>query len=273
MAENFMTEHSKIRKKRNTQPIYNGTTINLNISHSMNFVTENIGKAQKNDEVYYNFDKEKFIGNLNGMTKFFVALGSLDSRLVVGNIESRKELHYVHIPRFVRTGENFLKLNSAESLRKGLNFDLEELNYGDTFYLESNWIILQQSELLSKNIKTEKKFINGIINTNKDKNFKKDEKEKLIKQSSVITFNENKTTEKKDENDGKIVRYLVDTSNIVFPSNTDADTESLRIGPSVCVKYMGTLGGHWPTPQVNILPPNYFFYCIVLFVLFGHLLI
>jgi hypothetical protein len=267
MAENFMTEHSKIRKKKYVEPIYyetNATTTNVNTSLAIKFFTGNIEPQKiEDEEVYYNFDKEKFIGNLNGMTKFFVALGSLDSRLFTGNLESKKEFHYVHIPRFVSTHENFLESSSVDRVRKGLNFDLKKLNYGDTFYLESNWVKLEQSELLSNSIKTEKKFVNGIINRN---DAKKDKK--LLIQSTVITSNERNSTEKKDKNNEKIVQNFNNNSNINSLSNTDIDD---RVRPSVCVKYMGTLGGNWPTPQVRTFTFLIFslvmfrFFCFFLF--------
>jgi hypothetical protein len=268
MAENFMTEHSKIRKKRNVGPIYvepiynktNTTTTYVNTSLAIKFFTGNIEPQKiEDEEVYYNFDKEKFIGNLNGMTKFFVALGSLDSRLFKGNLESKKELHYVHIPRFVSTTENILESSSVDSLRKELNFDLKKLNYGDTFYLESNWVKLEQSELLSNNVKTEKKFVNGIINRS---NAKKDKK--LLIQSTVINSNEKNSTEKKDKNSEKIVRYLDNNSNIDSLSNTHI--EDIGVRPSVCVKYMGNLGGNWPTPQVRTFTPLNFL--LIMFYLF-----
>ena len=272
-----MTEHSKIRKKTNKQSVSNQTTVNTYMSNNTIFTTENHGSDQKigNEEVYYNFDKEKFIGNLNGMTKFFVALGSLDSRLDSVNLETKKELHYVHIPRFVRTSENKLKSNLEGRVREGdINFDFNNLNSGDTFVLESKWIKVEQSELIANNIKTEKKFINGIINRNnnirdKKDNIKiKDKNGKMLLFTHVL-FNKNNSIEKINENNTDIKKnfdqYSNNNNNIynnnvnyVRDSNNDNDNNVKSVA-SVCVKYMGSLGGIWPTPQVIIFTPQNFF--------------
>ena len=112
MAENFMTHHSIRRKIINDEK-------NSSIKNRKNNISEkNDTSREENDsEVFFNFDNKKFIKSLNGMTKFFVALGSLDSRSQNFNDTKTNILHYVHIPNTVRTSTNQVSTKKIFSLK------------------------------------------------------------------------------------------------------------------------------------------------------------
>ena len=69
-----------------------------------------------NGEVFLNFDKKKFVKNINGMTKFFIALGVLDSRFDNDQISDQETiLHYIHIPLNLLQDERLHALTKIEN--------------------------------------------------------------------------------------------------------------------------------------------------------------
>ena len=305
MAENFMTLHSILRENNNSIKKILKNKINLNNQTASNIDNklpnivvknhiENYRSFQGtgNGEVFYNFDKKKFIKNINGMTKFFIALGTLDSRYDEEQVvEKKRVLHYIHIPStipideniFSHKNENMLKIKN-EIINSNNNFDnnknhsykkattprwkseftsIMNLVAGDTFLLHSNWIESQQSEMLinnenyqindanildNKNTKkinqNEKLFISGKINNNKNKNFLK------FLDKEITKTNDSKLKIKIANS----TRYLRIEEKILIEKEKEKEKENRsteKNDNTVCVKYMGNIGGLWPTPQAR----------------------
>ena len=113
MAENFLTAHSIIREQKIAEynlKIEQNSTINIDdkIQSKRNF---------GHGEVFYNFDKKKFVGKLNGFTKLLIALGTLNSPFdnFYSNYTDKKNiLHYVYITPTLRTSNHLMKENVYE---------------------------------------------------------------------------------------------------------------------------------------------------------------
>ena len=296
-----MTSHSILRENKNSFKKILKNKINLNNQTASNIDNqlsnivvknhrENFRNFQGNGEVFFNFDKKKFIKNINGMTKFFIALGTLDSRYDEEQVvEKKRVLHYIHIPTTIPIEENIFfhrneNENKNENINSNNNFDnnknhsykkvipnrrnseftsIKNLVPGDTFLLHSNWIESQQSEILfnnenyqineanihdSNNTKkinqNEKLFISGKINNNKNKKFLKfsDEEIKKVNDLKLKLKIANST------------RYLRMEGNVLIEETKEKEKDNGSMEKNdntVCVKYMGNIGGLWPTPQAR----------------------
>ena len=322
MAENFMTFHSILRQEINIRKNGIKNDINSNNQTTLNEGNQLSNILVKNDfensknfygngEVFYNFDKKTFIKNINGMTKFFIALGTLDSRFDDEQILGKKTiLHYVHIPSTLPKNKNVL-LNNDENMlpvkneiineNNDVNYNkkndftsIKQLYVGDTFLLHSDWIESQQSETLIntenyKNIDTklfddkiileknenvnEKLFISGKVNNNKNENFLK------ISQEEIIRVNDQKSGIK-TKNSTNYLRIhdetLLENENVKESENVNENKNIKKNVNAVCVKFMGNIGGLWPTPQVRTCYPfrtysslllSFFLFWIILLVL------
>lgn len=258
MAENFMSAHSILRQEKMKNK--NENTSNISITNIQNENNEFRNNVYGYGEVYYNFDKKKFVKNINGMTKLFIALGTLDSRYDnKKNMEKKNLLHYVHIPlnvpkekkKILNKNEDVIKIEGDitnendnkddKNIKLHTDFtSMKNLIAGDTFLLHSNWIESQQSEILfnveniavNENVKL---FIAGQINNNKNENFIE-----IYRHEGLERDYQNSTT---NTNNLRILKEIIgkNVNKISVGGNNNA----------VCVKYMGSIGGLWPTPQVR----------------------
>jgi hypothetical protein len=78
MAENLMTQHSILRERERKRRRKEFLLRSTNSSTIQMDVRANV-QDNSHRNVYYNLDKKSFIGQLNGFTKFLVALGTLES--------------------------------------------------------------------------------------------------------------------------------------------------------------------------------------------------
>jgi hypothetical protein len=117
MAENFMVQHSILR--------HDGMLTNAS-------------------NVYYNFDKDGFINELNGVTKMIISLGTIGTLLMKEKIA------------------NYIYFNSKKDQ------DIAStLQYGQTFTIKINKIKEHLIEDLSPSIDTEKRFVMNLDKTYK----------------------------------------------------------------------------------------------------------
>lgn len=250
-----MTHHS-IRRKKIKDKIISA------IKKEKSFSVEVIDDLLPSDysEVFFNFDNEKFIKSLNGMTKFFVALGSSDFTSQINPNKTKINiLHYVHVPNNVRTPE-------IKTLRQNGKFNTDYIGFskfvvGDTFMLQSNSLESQQTENLSFTEKenVEKLFVSGVINSKKNAFFVHEIKQNNLmykKYQNTETFIDNEfasnKTSKMEEAPSKFDTKSRTLSKAI--NNTilnDFNTNNKK--SAVCVKFMGNIGGNWPTPQVRYL--------------------
>ena len=278
MAENFMSAHSILRQEKKRTENLNNNNSNTTITNIIqNNAFENV---YGNGVVYYNFDKKKFVKSINGMTKLFIALGTLDSRYDnKKNMEKKNLLHYVHIPlnipkekkKTLNKNENVIMIESdvttenddKDNKNKKLHTDftsMKNLIAGDTFLLHSNWIESQQYEVLSvyekkkendhnsfdsyRQSKNEKLFISGEINNNKNENF-------IQIYRDEYTGGEKHQKNTSNSNNLRILEEIEGKNE-----NKNKNKNSVqRNNNAVCVKYMGSIGGLWPTPQVRTCNP------------------
>ena len=120
MAENFMVQHSILR--------HDGMLTNAS-------------------NVYYNFDKDGFIKELNGVTKMIVSLGTIGTLLMKEKIA------------------NYIYFNSKKDQ------DIAStLQYGQTFTIKINKIKEHLIEDLSPSIDTDKRFVMNLDKSNNNNN-------------------------------------------------------------------------------------------------------
>lgn len=298
MAENFMSAHSILRQEKIKNKTENENTLNGTIE---NIIENNGFDLHGNGEVFYNFDKKKFVRSINGMTKFLIALGTLNSRFDnEKNSEKKTILHYVHIPVNIPKEKKKLLDNKNYNVRKiesdvkseidnkdnsemKLNTELtsmKNLIAGDTFLLHSNWIESQQSEILN-DVEIKKKNKHNFLSDKNTIEKIKNKNEKLFI-SGKINNNKNEKFIKISQNDQNLeikAEYSIndDTNNNNLRVQEDIVGENknknLVTGDSsaVCVKYMGSIGGLWPTPQVRSCHTirtyslSYFFLMLIVF--------
>ena len=263
MAENFMAQHSILREKNileNSIKKNTSSTITINSNNNNNVSNNNIFSHK---EVFYNFDKKKFIGKLNGFTKFLISLGTLNSpndNFYSKKIDEKNILHYVYIPSIVRTTNEVSQKKKEENLKifdeselfdkkndfnTDKNFNLNNLISGDTFLLKSKWIESQQTEILSQNNKN--LFISGKLNLNKNQNFNNfycgnEEKKKIRKSDNKTMIIENKNND--------ISSVSITSSSSLSSLSSLSSSSSSSSSSSVCVKFIDHVGGVWPTTQV-----------------------
>ena len=266
MAENFLTAHSIIREKNiNEYNSKNKLNSTINIAEKKNSGKTQTIKKSGHGEVFYNFDKKKFVGKLNGFTKFLIALGTLNSpfdNFYSNYTDEKNILHYIYITSTVRTSNQLMKSNIFEDKNDNqFDFNLNNLVIGDTFLLESKFIESQQTEILSTKInKIEKFFTSGKIVVGKKNNFLplessvknfKNFDEFFNNSVKIIKIND----EKKEEKNNKI--NIVTDINIKnninkndFNKNDFTNDDKNKRVSSVCVQFAGHIGGTWPTVQV-----------------------
>lgn len=144
MAENFMVQHSILRE---------------------------VKRLSNSSIAYFNVDKYKFVGELNGVTKFLTIMGLTDGSL--------KSAHFLHLPNF--------------------NEPLKTLSVGSTIIIDKNQ--MKNHQIFDMTIGPDMKFVT---------------------KSTSVSLSPTKSLTK----------------------------------PQQCVKYMGTVGGEWPTPQRGHWFPN-----------------
>ena len=255
MAENFLTAHSIIREKNIAEynlKIEQNSTINIDDKNYSGKIQSkrNFGHG----EVFYNFDKKKFVGKLNGFTKLLIALGTLNSpfdNFYSNYTDNKNILHYVYVTPTVRTGNNLMKENVYEDKNDNkFDFNLNNLVIGDSFLLKSKFIESQQTEILSTKInKIENFFTSGKITVGSNNEILsqisslRNLDELSDKTENLINKNEEKTEEKHDT---KNILTDLSMKNKLNNDNKDKDIKTA----SLCVKFAGHIGGVWPTPQV-----------------------
>jgi hypothetical protein len=195
MAENFMAQHSKLRAN---------------------------GGYTNSSEVYFNFDKAGFVQELNGITKFMVAIATLQLQgqsqskghakgqgeaqgMVQGEIQRQQVqppidliLHFVHYPLKKEQGND---MNSVGTAGSGSG---STKSNGKVLLLPSLVDMLDvQTVQLSSNVPSAQRF--------------------LVTAQGQIKQDAERADEKKNKGKGK--------------------------SKGVCALYKGSIGGEWPTPQ------------------------
>ena len=261
MAENFLTAHSIIREKNTDEyNLNNKVNSTINIDEKKYSGKTQIRKKSGHGEVFYNFDKKKFVGKLNGFTKLLIALGTLNSpfdNFYSNYTDEKNILHYIYITPTVRTSNQLMSNNIFEDKNDNqFDFNLNNLVIGDSFLLESKFIESQQTEILSTKInRIEKFFTSGKIVFGKNNKFlpplssvKNFENFDEFSESTenIIKLND----EKKEENNNKI-KFVTDIKmkNNFNENDFNNDDKNKKVA-SVCVRFAGHIRGTWPTVQV-----------------------
>jgi DNA-dependent RNA polymerase auxiliary subunit epsilon len=179
-------------------------------------------KNLKNHEMFYNFDNINFIKQLNGVTKLMVALGTIESPYNNKNYQKNTKLNYIYMP------VNIIKEKNSKTFNEKKNFEINiNFVYGDTFMLDNISVMSKQVELLHPLINdTNKLFINAKFESRVRRNLK----------------NNNDSIKNMSKIDSKIEKI----SSVVPISSASTSNP-------VCVKYLGSIGGIWPTPQVEFV--------------------
>ena len=142
-------------------------------------------------------------------------------------------------------------MSTKKSFNEKIVFD--KLVAGDTFLLEPFFLEIQQTEnlLFSKKENIAKLFVSGIINDKKNNFFPPgilqtnlmNKKQKNTSIKSEFTSNNTSKTSEIDTKSGTLSLRVNDINY-----SKEVNTNSVN---SVCVKFMGNIGGNWPTPQVR----------------------
>lgn len=158
MSENFMTSHSILREQN---------------------------RLSNSNHIIYNFDKENFINDLNGVTKLMILLGTINSYSYINNSDlssshittNVNKASYIHLPINSMYNQHLNSLTEGDTLLVNIN-DLEELieqDLSSSIPLENRLISIKNDKRLLRNNNNNSnrliynpRKLNNNINKNKE---------------------------------------------------------------------------------------------------------